>query len=901
MPPDATNGTGAGQTRRDRRTEDLVTDAHSHGVLNKSLRQLTADPHRGAGQEQSGHQARPTTHTGVVVYSVPYCNWYRVQLDGLGGTIACTAGGESAYVPVGPRATGVIPPYSQVVVQLIPGRKHGVILAAYPLTQHDGTMACPDWISQGGQSGLLREDAYKQPFQLYREGGIDAFGSNRPVDSTTMDWGRITETGVGIHVDAYMTFLRVSEICGIFANYWDDHLRVAGWNMDLQTAAHEVVVRSDEGELRYVERHSTYPHEALGQYKDGTDYTTENGDADVQFEKPVGKLDLKDGEHDVQSVARYEEYGGYLGQGRKRVVNIPAKESGKRLYKDDPTSEPDMGVWEENVGLDGTYSMRSARAYFNVKYPVIPVAKEMRLPEDQQTGDDARKGNYKFSGKHGGGDPHKIKDVKIEGEQKHLLTVAGVMDLIAHAFNWQGLHPFHYHKEDYKVPQEKDVQNKAGAPDKAQDFLNFGSLANQMYMDYPTPRTVKVDERYGDVKYFARVAYHAMLPDGGQVWGDGYGAEITMTGGRIRLSAPGGIDVTPGTDFNVLAGRDINLRALESFDASAGKKDLRLKGQMNVQIVSNKAGILLESKAPTFLAEFRDKVGEEVVSGGIVLKAKDSAVVAYGGDVYLRTGGSNLRAGQIVLDASKGRDTVAIKGTTVNHYARSSVNHFVGPEGDSSTVRAAYSFSESGAIIDKQVSIGGQLGVLGGAVFDGGIVNRDGYGSVNNNPFVGDIPGSVISEAAGAIRQAIEGLKKAGKESHKAMFPDWLYKEKQPGNDDTIKDLEFSFRDKEGGQQYHATQFKFTESRWQMMARLGGGSGGKEWDEPKVTYQGREQLPYPGKQKWEDEPTLLQLDSWTMFDAAKGHAKDRPGPYEDPKLGTLTPVPPKTGFKVIGG
>lgn len=900
MPADAINGDGAGQARRDGRLNDAVHALHSHDVLNKSLRQLVADPHRGAGQEQDGHQARPDRRTGVVVYSVPYCNWYRVQLDGLGGTIACTAGGESAYVPVGPRATGVIPPYSQVVVEILPGRTHGIIVAAYPLTQHDGTLACPDWISQGGQSGLLREDAYKQPFQLYREGGIDLFGSNRPVDSTTMEWGRITETGTGVHLDAYMAYIRASEICGLFVHYWDDYMRLAGWNMDWQTAAHEVSVRSDEGELRYVERHSVYPHETLGLYKDGEKFTTEHSDKDVQFNKPVGKIDFPDDARDVQSVARYEEYGGYLGQGRKRVVSIPAKEEGKRRYRDDPTTAPDMGVFEENISLDGTYSLRYARAYYNVRYPVIPVAKEMRRPEDQQTGDDARQDNYKFSGKHGGGAPHKVGDVAVSGTHQHLTTAAGVMDLIAYAFNWQGLHPFHYHKEDYKVPQEKDIAKKPGAPDKAQDFLDFGQLAGQMYMDYPTPRSVKVDDRYGEVKYFARVAYHCMLPDGSQVLGDGCGAEIAMIGGRIRLSAPGGIDITPGTDFNVFAGRDINLRAKESFDASAGNKDLRLKGQGNVQVVSNAGGVLVESKADTFLAEFRDKIGEDVVSGGIVFKAKNSAVVAYGGDVYLRTGGDSLRAGQIVLDASKGRDQVVLKGTTVNSYAKSGVGHFIGPDGANSTVSAAYLFEVSGCVIDKQVTIGGQMCVLGSMLVDGGILNRDGYSAVNNTPLVQEANGGALSAAAGECRKAIEAARLTGRQAHKALFKDWLYQSKMPGHDSTIDAIGFSFRDEGAGEQYHATQFKFAESRWQQMARLGGGSGGSEWDEPKVMYQGREQLPYPGKTKWEDEATLLRLDELTMFDAAKGYAKDRAGPYEDPKLGTVTPVPPKTGFKVIG-
>jgi hypothetical protein len=125
------------------------------------------------------------------------------------------------------------------------------------------------------------------------------------------------------------------------------------------------------------------------------------------------------------------------------------------------------------------------------------------------------------------------------------------------------------------------------------------------------------------------------------------------------------------------------------------------------------------------------------------------------------------------------------------------------------------------------------------------------------------------------------------------------YMEQQPGDDETIKNMQFSFRDDQSEKQYNVRKFKWLESRRQQMVRFGLASGGTGWAERKVTYQGRDLYPYPGKKKLLDEPCLLGLKELTMFDTGAGHSKDRPGPYETPELSDWDEKTLNSEYKLI--
>ena len=191
-------------------------------------------------------------------------------------------------------------------------------------------------------------------------------------------------------------------------------------------------------------------------YKDGEKFSKTNGE-DIQLDKdqPFGLEDIQD--YAQTPVYRLTDYTGYIGQGFNRTLMKPAKESGVRKMSD-AEADKDDGLFQELVALDGSYSVRSAKQILFSKYPAIPNPRRKRSNEDGKGDDKEYGGDYKFSGKFGNGDPHIVKDWddSEETDQPALLRTAGILDLIAHHYNWKSTHPFYYHTKDYAYPEERN-------------------------------------------------------------------------------------------------------------------------------------------------------------------------------------------------------------------------------------------------------------------------------------------------------------------------------------------------------------------------------------------------------------------------------------------------------------
>jgi hypothetical protein len=168
--------------------------------------------------------------------------------------------------------------------------------------------------------------------------------------------------------------------------------------------------------------------------------------------------------------------------------------------------------------------------------------------------------------------------------------------------------------------------------------------------------------------------------------------------------------------------------------------------------------------------------------------------------------------------------------------------------------------------------------------------------------FLGKVPGGfagTISSACNAAASVANQIKQIGEIRHKTTIVQKYYQTDQLGDDALIEILKFGFRDPlNSTDQYKTDKFKMPESRWQQYTRFGLGSGGVAWTEKPVLYQGRETYPWPGKQKWKEEPTLMQLSALKLYDGGAGRDKDRPGPYEEAKAGDLQPTTPDGQYKL---
>src|SRR6185369_8543821 len=309
------------------------------------------------------------------------------------------------------------------------------------------------------------------------------------------------------------------------------------------------------------------------------------------------------------------------------------------------------GVYEENLALTGRKTIRTAHELILSKYLPIPTPQQLKRPEDilGDTPDD-----YKFASNQGSGEDHKVTgEVRAggaaddggfsgdQGNNEALVTAVGFMDVHSFAFNWIGDHPFHYHKKDWYIPQESELNYLLVCEDPDLPVPAFDQLHCHQWLQRPVSIALHVDHRYKKVHYYPNNSYFALLADGGVVIGDGYGAEIRMTGGSIFINAPGDINIEPGRNANILAGYDAVTRAKNCVDISATVNDVRIKAKEQLWLCSSgeRSGILIESMAEGAWCDFGghgEATGEVKALGGIVLKAQHSLISYCAQDMTFR-------------------------------------------------------------------------------------------------------------------------------------------------------------------------------------------------------------------------------------------------------------------------
>lgn len=887
----------------DRRITELDDALRSLEASGPSFLRLRRDPLR-ANTDFQALQREQIITRGVVIHAIPYVNWYKVQLGHGEGWLGCMAITPGSLVPPGPRSTGLYSPNDSVLVLKISGLNFGMILGGIPPNLTDPRYSCGDWLVQGAGTGFKREAAHTFPIKdAYEVGGVVDWSAGRPLDETAFSKGFISPNGPLIHITDFLVQARINEMCGLFLSYWDSWCRLAGVQLLIESSVHEERAGDDEGEARFYRGIATYPWEALGLAAPGETFTEDTDDVAVQYAAAKGKVDLPADGPDLQPIHRWAEYGGYLGQGYMRGLSAPRVETSGHFSE----RQAAEGLFRETVGLDGSYCLTSAKRVYIGKRCKIIVPKEIALEQDP-LGDDSAASNYKASGLFGTGAEHVIKDIVVNDVHRHLRLAAGINDLSAYLVNWQALHPFHYHEKDFYLPQESDSQGSIFT--RVQDNLRFDALASQPFVPPPEPKMLRIDHRYGDVAYFEREAFITFHDDGTVQIGGGAGEHILLSGGDISFEAPGKIKLLAGTDLISFAGQ-MCLRSHNSVDISAANGDLRLKAENNLHALagnSGRGGMLFESKGEGVTQEFTNRFGTDVRSSGIIFQAKNSTVGILGKDIYLRTGGE-LGEGDIILDASKGKRNCYVYSQDFNVFSTNAVQFAYGPVDDNSAVRQVYLFGEDTAVIDASLLLGGKL--VGyrdsGIVMDGSIYATKAIATADRladsqGGSVGKVPdnfGDIINRTTSEAADSADSLPPLAERKHRTAIVERYYGEGDLGSDVVLMAMGFSFRDPptSPGSQYAATTLVWSESRWQMMARLGLGVGGAAWTEPPVVYQGAATLPWPGRANWQDESVFLQNSGLTMFDAATGNDADRP--YLSPTLDEFERTTMAAGFTTI--
>jgi len=592
--------------RSDRRALEMERQSLMESPSRKAQLSSSKDPYSALGSQRVALEREPFLCLGRVGDPIAYTHFYKMRLSRQGGIVPACMATQTSLEVMGAKQLNTLVPGTQVVAMWSPHMPFAIILGVVPDFMLSPLDAMGDRVVQGSRVGLNIDSYQNFPFDLVMAGGIIDWSAGRANDQIhSGEWGAVTDTGLMFFMDPFMMMMRVDEETGIFGFYDDQMLRVSGHNLELRSSGYERTDDDDEWEFNLVEECVPgYLWEGRGAFNRPRTiyrtYTTEDVQTSVPHYAETEPFD----DHQ-QPIRRYRKFMGYLGQGYKRTLFILPEEGSPDRNEEIPNllkitdNIRFPGVAEEQWGLDGFISQRSAKGILLSKRILIPMPKRVKLEEDT-SGDTAA--TYKQDGVWGSpaAPDHKISDIAYPPcEPTNLLQAAAFLDLYAHVFNWRGLHPFHYHDKDFYMPQDDDYWFSPGMIRGNPPFVDCRSPSDGMRA--PLPFLFTVDERYGQIMYFPNNSYLALLDDGGVVLGDGYGSEIRMTAGNIYNTCANDIYELPGKNYACWAGHDFVARGNWNVHLVANRCNAFIKAENKVLVMGGNdkcGGVLIESKSP---------------------------------------------------------------------------------------------------------------------------------------------------------------------------------------------------------------------------------------------------------------------------------------------------------------
>lgn len=857
--------------------------------------------------------------------STPIGNCYRVQFEKGCLTMPAFYMGRASHGAIGVRDIGCLTPGTRCLAVVHPSLTYATILGPIPEAGDRADLGLQQLIASASRARV--DTAHKWPSQSHAGGNVRAWDWGRAYDGTHGgEQGWISDTGIQIFIDTFMAKIAVDEACGLTVFEHDQMLRLAAYNLQFWNAGFVREALNDQDEIYDVEGFTPYPWEQLGRFSN-VDPRRElppeswlNSDGTPYYGKWEPVDDWQMPWH------RTRIFRGYLGQSEKTILVAPPKGYADTDYArydgagghggDKSTTE---GAGSGKVGaehpalgevtrmMDGRLLIQSAKGLALVKRLGTVAPAQLHRPEQPQTGDTPD--DYMFAGLKGSGPAHTITgDLATDAAVPEMQRAAGVLDLHAYLFNYAGVHPFHYHSKDWKLPEESALEWTGGVSHSV-ETTRFEQLADKYSLPAPDPYKLKIDHRYGEQDYYPNEAGFAILDDGGLVIFDGFGGEIKMTGGNISISCPGDVFLKPGRNLMSWAGHDMTLRAKNSVDVTATDHDVRIKAENHCHLTAGNSGegsLLLECRAEGATYDF-SKQGEDLTASGIILKAKSSEIVGLAHNIYLRTGGGDIEPGAIIIDAAKGQEDVIINARNLNQFITGGAYHFFSDVGAAHEILASNVFSRETCSICATVGINGELLVQGDVILKGWVFVAEGHIATEQaqgfNLMVGPLQGEGLRRVYEALSEeeilSDNTLPQAGNTFYQEELYLIVYQADRPGDDSVITDMEFSLRSL---QQYRSSDFKVFEDRWQQLARLTGQTS-STWEEKQVLWHGVPTWPFPGPPI---NSAIYYEQELTIFDPEAGCSKDRgangqtTGPYTNPKYGSINTTQLNGNYPIIG-
>ena len=461
--------------------------------------------------------------------------------------------------------------------------------------------------------------------------------AGRPIDAYPGDIVHLTELGCGFWAGRATTVLRAGHDVGVECHYVDSLLRLTGFNFEQFTAGSDITAFNDEGAFTEITRLSPYVIESMGGKDEDTKVPNKKGEKRKESKTETASYIPEE----VEQVGywRYLRLTGYLGDVDSTYVTTlsDAAQEPRKGGPDFEDTQDYNGVFKRTVGVDGAYTLTSAKSISLVKDLMIPVPQEIFRPDDPR-GDNQDSGFTRGT--------LERTEPTFE-EEKAYSRALSTHDIIARQSNYISTIAVQEHTEaeDGKDWDLKEITELKFGEETGQSWEELKEIPKgQFWAELPKVANIKIDKRTESAKYFLTKSCIAMHEDGSIHLEDGYGGQISMRGGNIDISCPGTLSLRPGNDAVTLAGRSITSAAGENVEIVGMKGDVRLQADRNISVLGGndgKGGVLIESKAETnHIASAEDLGIEEPKEnrnyyGGVWLKSRKGTVSVLGKQTYM--------------------------------------------------------------------------------------------------------------------------------------------------------------------------------------------------------------------------------------------------------------------------
>lgn len=480
---------------------------------------------------------------GVVLDVIPFLRLYRVALH-QGHVILCTYATESTFQPLGTTSQVTIPPSSTVLVARLPSEDYGIILSVVPEFVKTYGDSPADEIISGANAGFFG-DLYQKAIMHYQPpdgGGIYAWRDSM-VDALPGDWVKFSRLGSSIFLNDFLVGMRVNEYCGVWLNYLDSLLRLAGLNYQFWTGGSEeykmlfwkaflgyrgygYTIRSQLG-ARNENINSEGLIEIAASYY-------ENPDARVSNVEPVS-ITGATSQFSRLPFHRVQEWEGVLGQGGMKWVINPVG-SGNNLTP----------VAQQGTTASGTIIFQSRQGILLAKYPYITAPIRIADPDENYGKPDPAEFDAELN--------VFLQRIGIQGITGRLALIRSMhpLDIRNLLCNWEAQAGFYLLPKKFQFLRETE------------QFYFYRQKILTPSSSTSSPALIYID------------------PLGDILLQNGQGATIELRGGMIRISAPDGVFIDSGNRTTIF-GKSVEV--VGDQDALIAAKDsihLQLKQNLGV-------------------------------------------------------------------------------------------------------------------------------------------------------------------------------------------------------------------------------------------------------------------------------------------------------------------------------